>query len=121
MKAFLVIIFFSFSYAFASDQCAERLIVTDEFGKEVILCQYQGLMITESCSMNKNDCQLVVDWEKQKSSNQKALLQATIRNPGSWVCNQIGWNVVMAKSFDGSDLCLCEHPSKERIICTSLL
>lgn len=101
--------------------CPDILEVQTETGDKLTFCNVRDLMVTWNCHESKGKCSLIEDLDKKKSDIKNPIKMASTRNPGSWICEQWGQTVIMAKMPDGSDVCTCLHKSQDSIICTSLL
>lgn len=99
--------------------CEQTFKITTEKDKVIILCEQDDLQITQGCAENVKKCPLLQDL-KTKDVPKKVLESSIIGNPGSRICNSLGWKVHMGELFDESQVCTCLHPGGEYISCTSL-
>jgi hypothetical protein len=100
-------------------ECENSYQVKTEKDKQVVFCTKEDLQISQSCSENYASCSLVKDL-KSKTVSSKVLSSSIKGNPGSRICNSLGWKVHMATLFDESQVCTCLHPGGEYITCSSL-
>ena len=113
---YLFLIFISFN-AFA--ECHDPYQVKTEKDQQVVFCLKEDLQVSKNCSLNVESCQLLKDL-KTKSVSSKVLESSITGNPGSRICNALGWKVHMATLFDESQVCTCLHPGGEYVTCSSL-
>lgn len=112
---YLLILLISFS---AMADCIDQFNVKTEKDVSVIFCSKDDLQVSKKCSKEAS-CSLIKDI-KQKSPDPKVLRMNIVGNPGSRICNSLGWKVHMASAFDESLVCTCLHPSGEYVTCSSL-
>jgi putative hemolysin len=108
----------SFAEAPVKD-CPSQLDITSESGKPLRFCKTERYWVSEACFQNKKECKLLQKLKNWKRPKEKAY--SGVGNPGSALCHELKWKVLMSKMFDGSSVCTCQHPSGESVICTSLL
>lgn len=113
---YLFFVLFSLN-AFA--ECQDALQVKTEKDKQVVFCSSHDLQLSQNCSEKPDSCILLKDL-KTKSVPSKVLKSSIIGNPGSRICNSLGWKVHMATLFDESQVCTCLHPGGEYVTCSSL-
>jgi putative hemolysin len=116
MKLFIFLFIISFNLQAA---CEQPFRVITEKDQEVIFCEALNLQLSQNCAQNPKACALYKDLKK-KSVPQKILDYSVVGNPGSRICNSLGWKVHMAELYDESQVCTCLHPGGEYITCSSL-
>lgn len=121
-KIFFILLMFVSTFS-ATHACPEILAPTLEKHGKVRFCRLEKLMVSRNCYNKRLNCNLVKDLKKldQKLQKIKETLVTEKQNPGAYVCNQLGWQIIMGRMSDGSELCTCRHPKKSFIICTSLI
>lgn len=116
MKSLILLLFISFNL-YAS--CEQAFKVKSEKDKDILFCEHQHLQLSQTCSLKAESCTLYKDLQV-KVVPQKVLDPSITGNPGSRICNSLGWKVHMASLFDESQVCTCLHPGGEYITCSSL-
>lgn len=99
--------------------CLNEQSVKTEKDKEIVFCTIDDLQLTKGCSEGVEKCSLLKDI-KSKTPPDKVLKSSITGNPGSRICNSLGWKVHMASLFDESQVCTCLHPGGEYVTCSSL-
>jgi|GEM_PF-5097604 len=112
---FFILFFLSF-HVHAITICPGMIGVRDEKGVERVYCDSDHLSVTKSCFNKKDSCLLLKDLRSAKLK----LKITPKQNPGSKICSDLGWKVMMGK-IGRSDICLCDHPKGHSILCTSLI
>lgn len=113
---YLFFILFSLN---AIADCKDTFRVTTEKDKQVVFCSKDNLQLSQNCSEKSPTCSLVKDLNI-KTIPSKVLESSITGNPGSRICNSLGWKVHMATLFDESQVCTCLHPGGEYVTCSSL-
>jgi hypothetical protein len=115
---------FIISNAQAFSACPSSLVVKLETGQSITFCEIDGLMVSKNCSDQKKSCSLLknIKLVKHKIKDSNPLKKARTQNPGSFLCNEMKWKVLMGEvGDDGSQICTCQNNAGELIICTSLM
>lgn len=108
----------------AASHCAGGLNLKIENDRTLLFCNNEdGLKVNEKCKLDSKKCQLLKDWKLKESQILKMnpLSHSRTKNPGSWICDQLGWKVLMGQMYDQSQVCVCEHPSGDAMTCSSFL
>jgi len=123
----LKIIFFAFIYLTVNSSfsiaCPEALRTNLEKYGKVRFCRLENFMVSKNCFEKGASCELLTEL-KEFDLRIKKIKETRVtekQNPGAYVCNELGWDIIMGKMSDGSELCVCKHTKKSFIICTSLI
>jgi hypothetical protein len=100
-------------------ECQDPYQVKTEKDQQVVFCAKEDLQLSKNCSEKADSCLLLKDLKTRDVSSK--VLESSIKgNPGSRICNSLGWKVHMATLFDESQVCTCLHPGGEYVTCSSL-
>jgi hypothetical protein len=102
--------------------CPDFRVIDLETDEEVRFCLHAKLQISYECLEKKKTCPMLKDLQKNAKMIRSldAMASGHKQNPGSLVCNRLGWKVLMGK-LDESEVCVCVHPLEGKILCTSFL
>ncbi|MBC7385090.1 MAG: hypothetical protein H7301_02875 [Cryobacterium sp.] len=105
-------------------KCEQPFVAFLESGEKVRFCDFESLMVSESCIRDVAACRELVALKKNLSKIKETFRSgeyAAKRNPGSKICDLLGWKVDMATGYDESQICVCVAPLGLRVICSSML
>lgn len=117
MKILILGLFISFNIQAAT--CEGQVDLTLETDEKIILCEVQGNLVDQKCSLLKENCPILkfVKTQKKTPEIEKALKIGAIGRPGSRICNILKLKVLMGEMKDGSQICVCMDERKNYLSC----
>ena len=117
MKTLILALIFSLNAQ--ASLCEGQVDLSLENDEKLTLCEFQGDLVDQKCSLLKENCPILkfVKNHKKTPEIQKALQIGAIGRPGSRICNLLKLKVLMGEMKDGSQICVCMDERKNYLSC----